>query len=65
MALRCEKVSSLALMSLGSTELFFSAQALLITRSSVSWLSSTGFGFFRKMSMVSPSTLAMRSMPWV
>ena len=53
MALRLAKVSCDTLRrSLGSTELFFSAQALLIMRSSVIWLSSTGLGPLVKMSMV-------------
>ena len=46
------KVSSLVLMSLGSTDLFFSAQALLMMRSSVSWFTSTGLGNSEWMSMV-------------
>ena len=65
MALRCAKVSSLARMSLGSTDLFFSAQALLMMRSSVSWFSSTGFGPFMMKSTVLSLTLTTRSMPWV
>ncbi|MNV65418.1 hypothetical protein D3C71_1581100 [compost metagenome] len=44
MALRCAKFSSAFLMSIGSVDLFFSAQALLIIRSSVSWRSKTGLG---------------------
>ena len=52
-------------MSLGATELFFSAQALLIIRSSVSWLSNTGFGSLVKISMVWASTLTTLSMPLV
>ena len=52
-------------MSFGATELFFSAQALLIMRSSVSWFSSTGLGSLVKMSMVLASTLTTRSMPCV
>ncbi len=64
-ALRCEKGSSLVLMSLGATALFFSAQALLRMRSSVSWFTSTGLGTSEKMSMVWASTFSTRSMPWV
>ena len=50
-------------MSLGSTDLFFSAQALLIMRSSVIWRSSTGLGAERNTSTVLASTLATLLMP--
>ena len=64
MALRWAKFSSAAFMSLGSTDLFFSAQALLIMRSSVIWRSSTGLGPLRMTSMVWLSTFTTLSMPW-
>ena len=64
MALRWAKLSSLVLMSLGWVELFFSAQALLMMRSSVSWFSSTGLGDLVWMSML-PAPASTRSMPWV
>ncbi|MDT4854658.1 hypothetical protein FQZ97_889740 [compost metagenome] len=63
MALRWAKFSSCVLMSLGEVELFFSAHALLIMRSSVSWFSSTGLASLVKMSMVLASTLTTLSMP--
>ena len=50
-------------MSLGSTDLFFSAQALLIMRNSVIWRSSTGLGDLSSTSMVCPSTLTTLSIP--
>ena len=65
MALRWAKFSSLALMSLGSVDLFFSAQALLMMRSSVNWFSSTGLGAFSMMSKFWPSTATTLSIPWV
>jgi len=65
LALRWAKVSSLVLMSLGATDLFFSAQSLSIMRSSVSWRISTGFGPLVKMSMVWSSTFTTLSMPCV
>ena len=64
-ALRCAKLSSLVRMSLGSTDLFFSAQALLMMRSSVSWLSNTGLGPVSSTSTVVSLTLTALSMPWV
>jgi hypothetical protein len=65
LAFRWAKFSSLVLMSLGSVDLFFSAQSLSIMRSSVICRSSTGFGPLVKTSIVSSSTLTMRSMPCV
>ena len=64
MALRWAKFSSLERMSLGSTDLFFSAQALLMMRSSVIWLISTGLGPLSMTSTVWASTLTTRLMPW-
>ncbi len=62
-ALRWAKFSSDFLMSIGSVDLFFSDQALLIMRSSVIWRSSTGLGSTMKISMVPSSTLTTFSMP--
>jgi hypothetical protein len=52
-------------MSFGSTDLFFSAQALLMMRSSVSWFRSTGLGPFIMKSTVLSLTFTTLSMPCV
>ena len=65
MALRCAKFSSLDLLSLGSTDLFFSAHALLMMRSSVNWFRITGLGALSKISIVLLSTFTTLSKPCV
>jgi len=65
MALRWANDSSLVRMSLGSSELFLVAHALLMMRSSVNWFSSTGLGPFMMKSTVVSFTFTTLSMPCV